>query len=84
MKSDCAGKHEKSKYRERHILGPEDIQTDPFEKYPPDNDEKIPQRVQICQPLNNLRHVGDREYKTAEHEEGQDKEECRHHGLLLC
>ncbi len=33
--------------------------------------------------MNNQRHVGYREDKTAQHKEGKDEEEGGHHGLLL-
>lgn len=81
--SDCAGKKGKAQHGEGHKLGPEDIQPNTFEENSPDNDQEVPQGVQIGQPLHDNGHVGDGKDETAEHEEGQDEKECRHHGLLL-
>jgi hypothetical protein len=81
--ADSAGENDKTQDSESDILGPEDIQAHALQKDSPDNDQKIPQGVQIGQPLHDDGHVGDGKDKTAEHEKRQDEKESRHHGLLL-
>ncbi len=67
---------------QRDVLGPEDVQPHSLEKDSADDDEKIAQRVEICQPLNELGHVRDRKNEAGEHKEGEDEEEGGHHRLL--
>jgi hypothetical protein len=64
-------------------MGPENVQPHPLEKDAADDDQKIAQRVEVCQPLNELGHVRDGENEAGEHEEGEDEEEGGHHRLLL-
>ena len=40
--SDGAGENHKTQHGKGHILGPEDMQTDPFQEYPPNDGEKLP------------------------------------------
>lgn len=59
----CEPQGDQAHYRERSQLRPEDLQANPFEEDAPDDNEKISERIQISEPLDNLRHVGNREHK---------------------
>lgn len=69
--------------RQEKVLRPEDIEPDAFEKYAPQDHQKISQRIKIDKPLDNDRHVGNGKNETTEHEKRKNKKECCHHGLLL-
>jgi endonuclease YncB( thermonuclease family) len=77
------GEDDQPKDHQFQELRPQHLQTHPFQKYPPDDHQEVPEGVQKAQPLNQRGHIGDGKDKTAEHEERKDKEKCGHHGLLL-
>ena len=46
--------------QQRHHLLPEDRDADALQKDAADDDHEIPQGIEICEDLDDLRHVGDR------------------------
>ena len=64
-------------------LIPEDRKITSFKKNPPDDNQKIPEWIDIGKILNRFRHVGDREHKAGEDNRRHQKEKGNHHCLLL-
>ncbi|VBB43798.1 hypothetical protein TRIP_B320016 [uncultured Desulfatiglans sp.] len=64
-------------------LGPKRLEAGPLEEDAADDDQEIPERVEVGEPLHGQGHVGDGEDEPAQHEERDHEEEGGHHGLLL-
>ena len=64
-------------------LRPQDFKSRSFKKNTSNDHQKIPQGVQIGEPLHHRGHIGNRKDKPGEHKKWQNEKKVGHHGLLL-
>ena len=68
---------------QRRHLGPEDGKPHTFKEDAPNDYQKIAQGIQVGEPLNNNRHIGNGKYESGQEHSRKKEKEGSHHGLLL-
>ena len=72
-----------AKDRERRHLRPQHLEADALQECPADDDQVVGHRVDVRQPLHEIRHAGDRKAEAGKDEGRIDDEEIGGEGLLL-
>src|SRR6266851_5488445 len=77
------GERARPENRQRKQLWPDHAQSGSLQENGAKDDQVEAQRVEICEPLEHLRHAGYREPKSAQHDRRRDAKERDRKRLLL-